>query len=121
MVKDPFGKEELYIAWMRCRYSIVQDVTKFKIHSEMSFYDTYIDQIILDLYHRLKNNQYRFSNKQIFLMPKNNGLLRKNSFMEIEDQIVSHAILNFIGRKIDSKFYYWSCANRIPRKKTKFS
>ncbi|RPJ99318.1 reverse transcriptase domain-containing protein [Priestia endophytica] len=121
MIIDPFGKEELYVAWMRCRYFIVPDVAKFKINSEMDFYDEYIDQIILDLHHRLKNKQYDFSNKQIFLMPKNNGLLRRNSFMEIEDQIVAHAILNFIGKKIDSQFYYWSCANRLPKKKTKFS
>ncbi|MEB4870169.1 reverse transcriptase domain-containing protein [Priestia megaterium] len=121
MIKDPFGKEELYIAWMRCRYFIVQDISKFKIYSEINFYDEYIDQIILDLHHRLKNKQYDFSSKQVFLMPKNNGLLRRNSFMEIEDQIVSHAILNFIGKKIDSQFYYWSCANRLPKKKTNFS
>ncbi|PFJ96338.1 hypothetical protein COI96_25150 [Priestia megaterium] len=121
MIKDPFGKEELYIAWMRCRYFIYQDVKNFRIDSEVKLYDEYVDQIILELHSRLKNEKYVFSNKQLFLMPKNNGLLRRNSFMTIEDQIVSHAILNFIGRKIDSKFYNWSCANRIPKKKTNFS
>ncbi|MCM3239588.1 reverse transcriptase domain-containing protein [Heyndrickxia oleronia] len=121
MIKNPFGIEELYIAWMRCRYFNYQEVRKFKINTEIEFYDEYIDEIILDLHNKLNNQQYRFSDKQIFLMPKNSGLLRRNSFISITDQIVSHAILNFIGKKIDSKFYYWSCANRIIKKNTNFS
>ncbi|WP_378211413.1 reverse transcriptase domain-containing protein, partial [Anoxybacteroides rupiense] len=121
MIKNPFGIEELNIAWMRCRYFNYQDVRKFKINTEIEFYDQYIHEIILDLHAKLNKEQYAFSDKQIFPMPKNSGLLRRKSFMSIEDQIVSHAILNFIGKKIDSKFYYWNCGNRILKKNTNFS
>ncbi|XXM70703.1 reverse transcriptase domain-containing protein [Lysinibacillus sphaericus] len=120
MQKNPFGNEELNIAWMRCRYFCFQEISKFKIDTEIEFYDEYIDTILLDTYNKLKNQEYEFNDKQIFLTPKNSGLLRRSSFIAIQDQIVSHAILNYIGKKLDSKFYYWNCANRIIKKTTNY-
>lgn len=99
MIRDPFGKEELYRAWMKCRYFNFHEISKYKIQTEIEFYDKYINEIVLDLYSNLKSKKFRFYEKQIFLMPKSSGLLRRNTFIAVQDQIVSHAILDFIGKK----------------------
>lgn len=57
MIKNPFGKEELYVAWMRCRYFNYRDISTYKLQTEIQLYDEYIDEITLDLYNKLKNQQ----------------------------------------------------------------
>lgn len=117
MGKDLFSIELMKKAWMKCRSFNYADIRDFHLYSERDFYDKNINYILDDLRIKLKNG-YMFHPKYMIPFPKKNGLIRRKVFLNLQDQIVTHAILEIIGYKIDKKFYCWSFGNRLERKRS---
>lgn len=120
MDKDLFNLELLRMAWMKSRYFNFKDFKEFHLHTERDFYDDNIEFILEDIRLKLKDG-YKFHPKYIVPFPKKNGLIRRRAFINLQDQIVTHALLEIIGYKIDRKFYRYSFAHRLDMKKSPYS
>ncbi|WP_421085511.1 TIR domain-containing protein [Priestia sp. MF3] len=119
MSNELFTIKKLKTAWMKCRNFNFKDFREFHLFSERDFYDRNIEYILEDI--RLKlNKKYEFHSKYVVPFPKKNGLIRRKVFLNLQDQIVTHAILDIIGKKVEKGFYRHSYGNRLDMKQGRY-
>ncbi|WP_404430475.1 TIR domain-containing protein [Sutcliffiella horikoshii] len=95
------------------------DFREFHLFTERDFYDKNIAYILEDLKIKLRNG-YMFHPKYVIPFPKKNGLIRRKVFINLQDQIVTHAVLDIIGKKTDKQFYRHSYGNRLDTKQGRY-
>lgn len=119
MTYDLFTIKNLKTAWMKCRNFNFKDFREFHLFAERDFYDSNIEYILEDLKIKLRNG-YMFHSKYVIPVPKKNGLIRRKVFINLQDQIVTHALLDIIGKKVDKQFYRHSYGNRLDTKQGRY-
>src|SRR5574344_11999 len=88
--------KNLKLAWDRINTTTNNIFYKNYYRRLFSLYQINIDDNLKNLAHRLKEHTYHPSEALKFYKPKENGLLRPFTFIDVEDHIVYQAIANIV-------------------------
>lgn len=105
--------ENLHLAWDRILTSTSNLSYKNYYRRVFTLYQTDIDDNLNSLSNRLKGHTYKPSDSIKFFKPKESGLLRPFTFLELEDLIVYQGIANILlldfcerRRKFENKYVF---------------